>query len=143
MRELLNHLTQRGTEKNLEFSSCEILLDTLIGLDAVAGRMLIIRGTKTTRYDEVFINLDVLKSCSIKKVYGSIRAGELKKRKLEQLLNKISLCLEFRGDKESIEIVFYEYSKSDSSQRSALERKAAHWAATLSKRLKAAETETA
>jgi hypothetical protein len=143
MRELFNHLSALGIKKNLNFSSCEFLKDALIGLDTTNRKLLIIRGMREARYEEVVVNLDEVKSCSLKKVYGSIKAGDLKKRKLEQLLDKISLYFEFHGDKDPVEVPFFEYLENNASDRSELNKKAGHWGLMLSAMLKSRDKEIA
>ena len=85
---------------------------------------------------KTLIDLQELKSCSLKKEYGAIKTGDLKERKLEQLLNKISLQFEFRDNKEPMEVQFYDHSESDNLKVSELELKARHWGIMLSKMLR-------
>ncbi len=143
MRELFNYLRARGTKSNLNFSSCEFLKDTLLGLDTANRKLLIIRGIQASKYEEVVVNLDEVKSCSLKKVWGTIKAGDLKRRKLEQLLDNISLHFEFGGQKEPVEIPFFQYLQNDISKRSELDKKAKHWGLMLSEMLKAPDREIA
>lgn len=143
MRELFNYLHVLGSKKNLNFSSCEFLKDALIGLDTTSRKLLIVRGVQEAKYEEVLVDLDEVESCSLKKVYGSIKAGDLKKRKLEQLLNKISLHFEFRSDRRPVEVPFFEYSENAASKRSELNQKARHWGLLLSEMLKSRDKEIA
>lgn len=136
MKQLYNRLSELGIEKNLRFSSQELLQNGVIALDGVQRKLLVISGSAKENYDETLIDLNELKSCSLKKEYGGIKAGELKKTKLVQLLNKVSLHFEFRDNKEPIEVSFYDHSDNYSSQASEMELKAKHWGIILYKMLR-------
>ena len=136
MKQIFNRLSELGIKNNLRFSSQELLENAVIALDGMQGKLLVINGIAKDKYDEALIDLDELKSCSLKKEYGSIRVGDLKKRKLEQLLNKISLHFEFRNNKEPVDVPFYEHSEADNLNVSEMELKAKHWGIILSKMLR-------
>ncbi len=141
MRELFNYLSALGSRKNLNFSNFEFLKGAVVGLDTTNRTLLIIQGIQEAKYEEVLISLDEVKSCSLKRVYGSIKAGDLKRRKLEQLLDKVSLHFEFRSDRDPVELPFFEYSGDDVSKRSELNQKAREWGEMLSEMLKASAQE--
>lgn len=136
MKQIFNRISELGIMNNLRFSSQELLQNAVIALDGMQGKLLVINGIAKDKYDEALIDLDDLKSCSLKKEYGSIRVGDLKKRKLEQLLNRISLHFEFNNNKEPVEVPFYEHSGSDNLHVSEMESKARHWGIILSKMLR-------
>lgn len=141
MNQFFDRISELGVKNNLRFSSQELLGNAVIALDGMHGKLLVINGIAKDKYDEALIDLDDLKSCSLKKEYGSIRVGDLKKRKLEQLLNKISLLFEFRSDKEPVEIPFYEHARAHSLNVSEMELKARRWGSILSKMLRNSKAE--
>ena len=136
MKHLHNRLTELGIKNNLRFSSQEILANAVIALDGIQGKLLVINGIGKDQYHETLIDLDDLRSCTLKKEYGSIKVGDLKKRRLEQLLNRISLHFEFRNKKDSIDVPFYEQSETGKTNVSELELKANRWGIILSKMLR-------
>ena len=67
----------------------------------------------------------------------------MNRRKLEQLLDNISLQFEFGGQKEPVEIPFFQYLQNDISKRSELDKKARHWGLMLSEMLRTTDKEIA
>lgn len=132
MNKLLKYFSQLGTENDLSFSSQEILKDCILGLDGVGRKILVV-----TREDEFFasliIDLNRVKNCSLKKIYGTIKAGDLKGHKLDQYLEKI--VLHFEMDKDPVEIVFYNHFDYHVYETLEMEQKARHWETILSKML--------
>ena len=68
----------------------------------------------------------------MKKIYGTIKAGDLKNHKLEQHIEKIVLQFTL-NNKPSAEIVFYQHFLNHIYETQELEHKARHWEAILSK----------
>ena len=131
MNNILKHFSQLGTENNLSFSSQEILDHCVLGLDGVQ-RKILVATRRDEHYGSFIIDLNEVKNCSVKKIYGTIKAGELKNHKLEKYLEKIVLHFELHR-KPAVEIVFYENFGNHISQTQELEQKAKHWEAILSK----------
>jgi len=131
MNNLLKHFSQLGTENNLSFSSQEVLNNCVLGLDGINRKILVV-----IREGELFssflIDMNEVKSCTVKKIYGSINVGDLKDHKLEQYLDKIILLFEYNS-KPSVEIVFYKNHHNHIYETQELEQKAKHWEAILSK----------
>jgi hypothetical protein len=131
MNQLLKHFSQLGTENNLSFSSQEVLKNCILGLDGVRRKALVV-----TREDDFFgsfiIDLEQVKNCTVKKIYGSINVGDLKNRKLEQYLEKIVLHIDLH-EKPPVEIVFYRHFDNHTYETIELEQKAKHWEIILSK----------
>src|SRR5215203_1809696 len=67
MSSLLNKISQVGSEKNLSFSSHEILKNTIIGADGIQRKILIVKRLNFETYEDFLIDLDEVKSCSVKK----------------------------------------------------------------------------
>jgi hypothetical protein len=132
MSQILNHFSKVGSDYDLSFSSQEILKQCVFGLDGLHRKILIIKTENEQRVNKV-IDLDEVRSCSVKRTFGSINAGDLKKKKLEQHLQKIVLQFEFSNNKLPIEIPFYDHGEYNIYQLSHMEQKAKHWQAILSK----------
>lgn len=131
MNRLLKHFSQLGTGNDLNFSSQEVLNNCILGVDGIHRKVLVV-----TREDGFFssfiVDLNRIKTCSVKKIYGTIRAGDLKSHKLEQYLEKITLHFEM-ADGTSVQIPFYKHFENPIHESSALEQKARHWETILSK----------
>ena len=132
MSHILNLLSRVGSEYNLSFSSQEILKRCAFGLDGLHRKILIMKNAED-EFNTKIIDLDEVRACSIKRTFGSIRAGDLKNKNLEQYLQKIVLQFEFRNNNLPVEIPFFDHGEHTMYQLSAIERKAKHWQAILSK----------
>lgn len=131
MNKMLKRFSQLATENNLSFSSQEILKDSVIGLDGIQRKILVLI-TEDDDYSWLIIDLHEVKSCSVKKVFGTINVGDLKDQKLEQFLEKIVLHFE-QHRKPPVEIVFYKNISNHIYQMQELEQKAKHWETVLYK----------
>ena len=70
MSDLLNKISEVGTENKLSFSSHEILKDSIIGADGIQRKILFVKKLNFETYQDYLIDLEEVKSCSVKKVYG-------------------------------------------------------------------------
>ena len=138
-RKRMNHLTNRfselGSRYQVNFTSQAILKDEILGIDGVQRKLLILNTTDKNEMPHELIDLDELRHCSVKKLYGSINNGDLKNKKLEQYLEKIVLCFEFHMKKPAIEVSFYNHLKNHLFEIPELEQKAKDWESFLSKML--------
>jgi len=137
MNYLLNRISEVGSENNLSFSSQEILNNCIIGADGIHRKILIVKKIDSKTYQDYLIDLDEVKSCSVKKEYGFIKAGEANGRSLGQHLKSIILHFEFAINKEPIDVSFYNHTENSIYQLKEMELKAKHWEIILSKMLKA------
>lgn len=131
MNNLLKHFSQLGSENNLNFSSQEVLNNCILGLDGVNRKILVV-AKEDGFYSSFIINLNEVKNCTVKKVYGTIKVGDLKDHRLDQYLEKIILHFEFNR-RPSVEILFYKNHENHIYEMQELEQKAKHWEAILSK----------
>ena len=136
MNHLLNKISEVGTENKLSFSSHEILKDSIIGADGIRRKILFLKKLDFETYEHYLIDLDDVKSCSVKKIYGSIKAGKKNERALEQYLENIFLHFEF-NNRDPFDISFYDHVENNIYQLKEMESKAKHWEVILSKMLKA------
>ncbi|HWJ89982.1 MAG TPA: hypothetical protein VNR87_02665 [Flavisolibacter sp.] len=131
MNLILKHFSQSGIENNLSFSSQEVLSHCVLGLDGVNRKILVVT-KEGDGFSSLIIDLNEIKLCTVKKVFGTINVGDLKEHKLNQYLEKIVLHFEFSGQ-DPVEIVFYRNIDNHIYEAQELEHKAKHWETILSK----------
>ena len=127
---LLSELSFLGTARDLSFTSQELLGNRLIGLDGLKRKFLFIEEMHG-EYNPLIIDLDTIKSCTVKMKYIGYTITR-KRLNPEEYLEKIYLQFE-ATDKKLIDVPFYVFDKDDISQKRALETKARDWEAILSK----------
>lgn len=132
MNQLLHAFHQKGSEHHLTFSSQELLKSTIIGLDGLHRKLLVLEQWEEGAFSTLLIDLKDVKSCSLKKEYGTINGGDLKAKKLEHFLRTMTLQFVLYG-KSPVEVVFYNHLDQHISEMADLENKARHWEAVLSK----------
>jgi hypothetical protein len=131
MNNILKHFSQLGANNALNFSSQEVLHNCVLGIDGINRKIMVVTKDESV-YSSFIMSLDEIKSSTVKKIYGTIKVGDLKKHKLEQYLEKVILHFELHG-KPSVEIIFYQNSNNHIYEARELEQKAKHWEAILSK----------
>jgi hypothetical protein len=131
MNNLLKQFSRSGTEYNLSFSSQEVLNNCVLGLDGMNRKILVVT-KEDNHYTSMVIDLNEVKTCTVKKIYGTIIADTFKKEKPEQYLQQIVLRFDL-DSKPPVEIVFYKNSENHIYESTDLERKARHWETILSK----------
>lgn len=125
-------LSELGSKFSLSFSSHEVLGNKIMGLDGINKKLLILEQTDGQSHSYI-IDLDEAKAITVKKIYSSIKAGELKKRRIEEFLKTIQLQFEFGNGKEDIVLPFYESKINNIYDLPGLERKIKNWQLILSK----------
>ena len=131
-QKLLFCLNKIGSQHGLSFTSQEELLNKVIGLDGLQRKLLIVE-ENNDRYDWNIIDLEEVENCSVKKVYDSIDAGGLKRKWVEEYLRTVVLQFNFKNDKPSFDLIFYENTVNNIYEMSELENKARKWQEMLSK----------
>lgn len=142
MNQFLIRFSELGILYNLTFSSQEIMQYAAIGLDGIHRMLLVLTGNNESTAFNQLVNLRDVKTCYVKKEYGTIKAG-IKQNKLAEYLKKISLCFELKWGKDPVEVVFYHEVTGGVNQIKAMEEKAKYWEAILSKMLKSPLKEAA
>jgi hypothetical protein len=132
MNKVLNQFRELGTVFNLTFSGQEILKDCILGFDGVHQKLLVQKNQDENTFHSIVIDLNEVKECTVKKHYGKINSGDLKKRKLEHFLEKIVLQFAFVNNHPPVEVRFYHHSTNHIFDIPVLEQKARHWQAILS-----------
>ncbi len=119
---------------NLSLAKEEILHNQLIGLDRIRRKLLLVRKVKD-QFDCCIVDLNDVLHCSLKKVYGSIKPGDLKAKSLDYYLQSISLQVVFKSGAEPVAVNFYESRRNTIKQQSFLESAAKKWVQFLSELL--------
>jgi hypothetical protein len=92
-------------------------------------RKLLIIEENYGRYYWKFIDLEEVQNCTLKKMYNSINTGGL----IKEYPRTIVLEFNFKNDKPSFDLAFYENMVNNIYQMPELEEKARKWQAMLSK----------
>ena len=127
-------LSELGSQLNLSFSSHLVLRERIIALDGIR-KILLVSSTDNEMNNTHLIELSKVTAVSVKKTYSSIKAGELKKRRVEDFLKRIDLQFECIGEDKTIVLPFYEFEKDDLRDLQKLERNANNWHLILTKML--------
>ena len=125
-------LSELGSKFSLSFSSHEVVGNKIMGLDGINRKLLVLEQTNGQSRSYI-IDLDEAKAITLKKIYSSIKAGDLKKRRIEEFLETIQLQFEFGNGKEDIVLPFYESKIDNNYDLPGLERKIKNWQLILSK----------
>lgn len=136
MHDLLDYFSEEGIRNNLKFSGQEVLKNCIIGLDGVNRKLLIVIKKNGVLKAHV-LSLDDVQQVSVKKIYYSIGALELKHKKLEQFIQKILLCFECKDKESNLDVLFYDGLNNKTHKAPELEDKALGWKSVLSKMLPA------
>jgi hypothetical protein len=124
-------LSELGSKLRLSFSSMMQLGKTLIGLDGL-NRKLIVLEHRDGKDQHSIIDMNSVTGIVLKKTYRSIPAGQRSKRKVEEFLERVQLQFEHTGA-EPFLLTFYERQKSNAQESAKYERNARSWQLILSK----------
>ncbi len=105
-RENLLKLREIGRRFNLNFCKYAAIGNKLMGLDG-KKRKLLVTGQDHVNDESHIIDLENVKSVSFVKHYGSIRAGELSKKRFDDFLHFIHLKFEHHGNTDPTNLSFY------------------------------------
>lgn len=128
-------LRNLGSKFNLSFSSYITLGNKIIGVDVMKKKLLIAEKINGL-FRPYFIELNKVSVITLQKIYNSIKAGDLKKRRIEEFLQSIRLQMEFENGENTIVLPFYERTIDDIHNLQWLESKARNWQMMLSKMLR-------
>lgn len=123
-------ISELGSKFNLSFSDHWVFNNKIIALDAVKKQLLVFETNKTSNQSYV-IELNKVAAVTVKKAYSSIRAGELKNKRIEAFLQRIDVQFEY-SNKTKIVIPFYDAETDDRGERVWLERGAAEFQMQIS-----------
>ena len=125
-------LHELSSRFSMSFSSHEVIGNKIIGVDGINRKLLVLEEADG-RSNSYIIDLDEVRAISVKKIYNGIKAGELKKRRIEEFLKTIHLQFEFKNGNKDTAWPFYENEIDNIYDLRKLERKAKNWQMILSK----------
>lgn len=132
LKSLLHEFSSAGSHNGLSFSSQEVLRNSVIGLDGLQRKLLVVERKCDNTYQSVVIDLNEVQSCTVDREYKAISRGDSAKQK--QLLESISLFFTMTQF-IPIDVVFYNYIEEHALNAPELEAKARHWQVALTKLL--------
>lgn len=127
----VRRLRKSGAENNLSFSSHELLNGSIIGLDEMRLKLMILQQHDKDSYEWNIIDLQMVKNCSVKKLYKPFYTSNPKEKKNENYLDKIALFFEFTDNREPMEVIFYKHITNNIFEMQDLEHKAKKWESLL------------
>lgn len=125
-------LSKLGSMFNLSFSSHELLGEKIFGVDGIKRKVLVVE-EKNGSSSSYIIELDKVKSVSVKTVYDSIKPDDLRKKRLEEFLKTMQLQFEFEDGRDAVTLPFFENKKNSLADLPSLERKTKNWKMIFSK----------
>lgn len=129
---LLWRLNKSGAENDLFFSSLELLNDAGIGVDALKLKLLFLQQGGEYTYEWNVIDLNLITSCSVKKIYKPAYESKSGEKNFENYLDKIVLHFEFYDYRNPVEINFYRHITNNIFEMQELENKARKWESLIS-----------
>ena len=128
---LLN-LAKIAKAGRLRFSTNDEVGANVIALDTRRKKLFYLKKGPNTP-SCLIIDLNNLVSCSIKKQYNSINAGDLNTKKLQDFLKSIFINLSFKNGYRTLSLPLYDAQKDKESDIEQLEEKANRWKTIVSK----------
>lgn len=131
MKKLWN-ITKIAKQRSLHFSSYEVVGSNVLALDVFKRKVLYASKAPGTT-SCLIIDLNGLETCSVKKEYTSITAGELKSKKLHHFLKSVFLNFVFKN--RTVSLPLYDAQKLSQGDVKQLETQAQKWQSVVSKLL--------
>ncbi len=125
-------LSKLGSVFNLSFSSNELLDEKIFGVDGIKRKILVVE-EKNGSNSSYIIELDKVKSISVKTVYDSIKRNDLTDKRLNEFLKTMHLQFEFTDGRDAVALPFFENKKNNIEELPVLERKTKNWKMIFSK----------
>lgn len=125
-------ISELGSKLDLSFSSHMSLGNKIIALDGIKKKLLVLDNSDPVNLNCI-IDLNEVKAITVKKNYSSIKPGELQEKRFEEFLESICLRFEYKDEKKSFSLPFYEFGKNNAYDLAMLERNAGNWQMILSK----------
>lgn len=106
-------LAKLAARLNITFSKCISIGSKIFGLDE-KNKKLLISDQKGTQTEQHIIELQNVKSVSLNKSYGSIPAGELRKKSVDEFIKQIRFQFEHFNNGQHTILSFYDREKDQS-----------------------------
>ena len=130
----LCNISRLARRARLTISNQDDVGANVIALDTTKRKLLYAKKTPWAS-SYLIIDLNNLETCSIKKEYSSINAGELKTKKLHQFLKSIFLKLVFKNGTGAVSLALFDAQKESLANLEQLEAQARKWENLVSKLL--------
>lgn len=138
INQLLLKFSQLAIRHNLFVSKQEIINDSIIGLDAVNRKLLVVYKKEDDTHQDVIIGLEEVRQITVESITAVIDAGHSKNAGTDQFLEKIVLRFLFNSGKAAYDFPFFTY-KDSVYQLQELKQKAKQWEASFKPLLKPAK----
>ena len=130
--ENLIKLRELGVRFNLTFCKYASIGNKLLGLDGKKRKLLVAEKDQAIDQSHI-IDLENVKSVSFVRHYGSIRAGELSKRRFDDFLHFIHLKFEHMNKSAPTNLLFYDRNTDGNVDKRRLITRSKLMQAVLSK----------
>ncbi|HEX5152994.1 MAG TPA: hypothetical protein VFW07_16205 [Parafilimonas sp.] len=127
---------------DLSFTYQEIFYNTIIGLDILRRKILIVEACNP-RHDFRIIDLDEVNACCLKKIYSAVNSGYFEKNMPRENLEGIVLQFEFKRDRPPVVIAFLPKVINSSFNMAEVLYKGRQWEMLISKMLSFPEQKVA
>jgi hypothetical protein len=117
-----------ATAFNLSFTKQEVLGNRVIGIDAANNKLLFLEA-RGNKHDGYLINLDEIKGCSVKRVYGAMHTDG---SNLESYVNSVALKLDYKNGAKPTVLIFYDRTINAENEMRERATQAKAWQALLS-----------
>lgn len=131
---LLRILSREGASHNLTFCSQEILQNTVIGVDGIHRKIIIIEKEMNAYFSSI-ISLDEVHDCQLVTGSGAISNGNFKKSGLKNHLSTLALQFDFNNHAQPASIIFSNGILNSKREFDFLKAKAEYWCVMFSKML--------
>lgn len=125
-----------ATKHSLTVLNPEIMKDTILGLNEICDKLLVVKLIETDKYKWHIIDLYNVESCTFIKDYKSYYSNDPKEKTAERFVDLIYLQFEFLDKEEIVEINFYTHILNHVSDMPQSEQKARKWQEVISKTIK-------
>ena len=122
----IKNLAKLAIKRNLTITNRDEVGTNIIAVDVGKGKLLY-AATEQGTASCLIIDVNKLESCTIKKEYNSIGAGDLLKNKLHHFLNRIYLKLVFRNRSGTVSLPIFDPQKQQNENVEQMETVALKW----------------
>ena len=130
----LCNISRLARRARLSISNQDEVGSNVIALDVVKRKLLYAKKAPAAS-SCLIIDLNNLETCSIRKEYSGINAGELRTKKLHHFLKSVLLKLVFKNGTGAVSLALFDAQKESLDNPEQLEAQARKWENLVSKLL--------
>lgn len=131
---LCSRLSREGARNGLVFCSQEILANTIIGIDGIHGKILVLE-RKANHYQTSIISLEEVHHCQLFSNEGLVRRKNFSTLSAYLKSVVLELRFEFNNSHETASIIFAKGLNTSKKELELLRAKAEFWSVMFSKML--------